>query len=71
MPLGLGRYQRLILDTLLAIEAERGPGPWRVAYVLTEAYERSSVLQSKEAAREAARVAGRERMRQAAKFGGA
>jgi hypothetical protein len=62
MTRGLGKAQRLILDTLAAIESERGPGGCRRSDLLKEAYRRSSLLQAKEAARKTAKEESRERM---------
>ena len=69
MTRGLGTFQRLILDTLAAIESERGPGACRLSDLLKEAYRRSPLLQAKEAARRTAKEEARERMRMAAESG--
>ena len=66
---GLGKAQRLILDTLAAIESERGPGTCRRSDLLKEAYGRSPLLQAKVAARITAKEKSRERMRIAAESG--
>jgi len=66
---GLGKAQRLILDTLAAIESERGPGACRRSDLLKEAYGRSPLLQAKVAARINAKEESRERMRIAAESG--
>jgi len=66
---GLGKAQRLILDTLAAIESERGPGACRLSDLLKEAYRRSPVLQAKVAARNTAKEESRDRMRRAAESG--
>jgi hypothetical protein len=66
---GLGKAQRLILDTLAAIECERGPGAWRLSDLLKEAYRRSPLLQAKVAAGITAKKESRDRMRRAAESG--
>ena len=69
MTCGLGKFQRLILDTLAAIETERGPGACRLSDLLKEAYRRSPLLQAKVATRKTVKEESRERMRIAAESG--